>query len=493
MLNWFLHKIGRTSTPDASEVVQLARVHVARSVLKKHRTTLIPIAEVKAKLGDAYSTSKLAPPPPPPPAGEGGGGNSSGGESSSSSSVLGKRKADGRPVGGLTHVEATNEKQLYENLKNMYPGVQKKAVLDAVDGDAWVYHDEESFSPNPAQLHQWSEANGLWQHFAAYCRNEGIKHDIGLFGGDPDQPKEKSGGGPAIKKVANAVGPPVLMPGQYAGKAGGKQGGGKADGGKKGVDGTTEDGSQGLAPPKRTPYMDDFDATVTVLQNNLRARVEAFASERIPIQYIDCRKYTMDASLLSEWQRRGMEWSTPDLVVLLPYVVLMRRNENGEGGIQGSSTLTTLFGRSGVTPAEVKQLGVYTFKYGLGGFFLHVAVSLVISNRNPRMARFIGKYIMSNPADIMLPCDCGPVSLNRDGTPELPPDDEVEEQGVHYLTGGVAASQDDKYTELWQKSKTQNSIPLLDEVMTATAGAIEGGSSSGDGDSSMAVTSATIV
>ena len=497
MLNWFLHKIGRSSTPDANEVVQLARVHVARSVIKKHRTSLITVTQLTGMPpNDAAAASGGLPAPPAPP-----GAPAEGGGGTSESSVLGKRKADGRPIGGLAHVEGANKKQLFENLKAMYPGVKKQSVFDAVDDETWIYHDEGSYAPNIMRLAYWSEANGLWQHFAKYCRSENIKHDMGLFGGDPEQQQQKeqnlvakaaSIGGP--KKVANAVGPPVLLPGQWAhkpsGGGGGKVAAGGGGGAASGAAAAAKSSADGAGQKKaggggggfvgeavatanrssaRTPYHVYFDKVTGEFQENLRKRVEAFGTDKMPIRFVQHKMYQWDASVMEDWMRRSVQFADPDVTVLMPYVVVMRKDDNGERENQGS-TLRTLFGKDGAPPADVRQFCVYTFKYGTG-YFLHISVSLVLSSRDTLKARFTAKYIISSPSDNMLPCDCGPVTLDPNGASDVPHEDDYEEQGLHFLTGGVAASQDTSYTELWEKAKARNSVATLPEVMYATAGA----------------------
>lgn len=148
MINWFLRKIGR-GPPTADEVIQVARVHLARSVIKR--------GDYNAPIPH-YVTDHNGMPV-----------------------LLGKRTRDDgsdmmapTAIFGPPPVHAADPVALYEVLNARYEGkITQEDVLGGVEKTVW-YFDGGSYCLNSRRLDDWSVGNGAWQHFSEFINEHGV-------------------------------------------------------------------------------------------------------------------------------------------------------------------------------------------------------------------------------------------------------------------------------------------------------------------------------
>lgn len=152
MINWFLRKIGR-GPPTAEEVIQVARVHLARSVIKRgdYAAPLL-LSGVGAQLGKRPRSAEE----------EGG--------------VDGQGPAgQPAPTFGPPPIRATDAENLFEVLKARFEGkVAREPVLEAVQKDVW-HQEGGSYTLNNKCIEAWSEANAAWQAFSEFCQESQVR------------------------------------------------------------------------------------------------------------------------------------------------------------------------------------------------------------------------------------------------------------------------------------------------------------------------------
>jgi hypothetical protein len=399
MINWFLWKIGRHA-PSAQEVVQVARVHVARSVIKR--------AE---RRGDMTSM----------------GASSSSASASSAGAVLGKRPwSDGGAEHGGPHththphapppppddasgsgarapelyVPVSYRRELHEWLVERYPGeVDRAAVMDAVDKGVWQ-QDQHGFLPNLEALDRWTTANGLWQHFAQHCLASGIKHDQSLFSFSEQAPSRSSKFA-RIRPKADVAwrGPSSTHAAAYQRRNTMSSSSSSASASASSLAQQRHHHQQMMMAPHHRP---DLDSLIEEFEAKLCERVRHCSRSNLRVKYRGSRRHPIDLSRSEEWvkQFRGQ----PDVIFLFPYFMRLEHDAK-----RRNVMLTH--------PAteRMTHVGVYTFEYGVDRF-LTVFAYLVSDGQ---FARFSARYLLSSADKLLMPYECVPVSLDPTGKSAL--------------------------------------------------------------------------